>query len=86
MRDKECLLWTIIIIIFKKIDAHSGGKFGSPFNIDFDLRRLTEQVEAYNIEKTILCPAGCHLNEELKTAYQGQLGQDHPTLLEFQCQ
>lgn len=31
---------------------------------------LTEQMEAYNIEKTILCPAGCHLNEELKTAYQ----------------
>ena len=56
---------------FKKIDAHSHiGKFGSPFNIDFDLQRLTEQMEAYNIEKTILCPAGCHLNEELKTAYQ----------------
>ena len=56
---------------FKKIDAHSHiGKFGSPFNIYFDLQRLTEQMEAYNIEKTILCPAGCHLNEELKTAYQ----------------
>ena len=28
---------------FKKIDAHSHiGKFGSPFNIDFDLQRLTE--------------------------------------------
>ena len=27
---------------FKKIDAHSHiGKFGSPFNIDFDLQRLT---------------------------------------------
>ena len=49
---------------FKKIDAHSHiGKFGSPFNIDFDLQRLTEQMEAYNIEKTIICPAGCHLNE-----------------------
>ena len=56
---------------FKKIDAHSHiGKFGSPFNIDFDLQRLTEQMEEFNIEKTILCPAGCHLNEELKTAYQ----------------
>ena len=34
---------------FKKIDAHSHiGKFGSPFNIDFDLQRLTEQMEAYN--------------------------------------
>ena len=33
---------------FKKIDAHSHiGKFGSPFNIDFDLQRLTEQMEAY---------------------------------------
>ena len=52
---------------FKKIDAHSHiGKFGSPFNIDFDLSRLTEQMEEYNIEKTILCPAGCHLNKELK--------------------
>lgn len=30
---------------FKKIDAHSHiGKFGSPFNIDFDLQRLTEQI------------------------------------------
>ena len=56
---------------FKKIDAHSHiGKFGSPFNIDFDLSRLTEQMEEYNIEKTILCPAGCHLNKELKEAYQ----------------
>ena len=56
---------------FKKIDAHSHiGKFGSPFNIDFDLNRLTDQMEEYNIEKTILCPAGCHLNEELKEAYQ----------------
>lgn len=37
---------------FKKIDAHSHiGKFGSPFNIDFDLSRLTEQMEEYNIEK-----------------------------------
>ena len=55
---------------FKKIDAHSHiGKFGSPFNIDFDLSRLTEQMEEYNIEKTILCPAGCHLNKELKEAY-----------------
>ena len=27
-------------------------------------------MQEFNIEKTILCPAGCHLNEELKTAYQ----------------
>ena len=59
---------------FKKIDAHSHiGKFGSPFNIDFDLQRLTEQMEAYNIEKTILCPGGCHLNEEFRKQLTRQL-------------
>ena len=56
---------------FKKIDAHSHiGKFGSPFNIDFDTDRLLAQMEEYNIEKTILCPAACSLNEELKEAYR----------------
>ena len=39
---------------FKKIDAHSHiGKFGSPFNIDFDTDRLLAQMEEYNIEKYI---------------------------------
>ena len=46
---------------FKKIDAHSHiGQFGSPFNIDFDVNRLIKQMEEFHIEKTILCPAGCH--------------------------
>lgn len=58
---------------FKKIDAHSHiGKFGSPFDIDFDLRRLTEQMNEYQIERTILCPAGCSLNEEVKQAYEAE--------------
>lgn len=56
---------------FKKIDAHSHiGKFGSPFNIDFDGERLMAQMDAYNIEKTILCAAGSRLNEELLAAYK----------------
>ena len=48
---------------FKKIDAHTHiGKFGSPFNIDFDGDRLIEQMHQYNIDKTILCSAGGDLN------------------------
>ena len=43
---------------FKKIDAHSHiGKFGSPFDVDFDAAMLKDQMAEYNIEKTILCPA-----------------------------
>ena len=56
---------------FKKIDAHSHiGKFGSPFHIDFDGERLMEQMETYQIGKTILCAAGCHLNEETAEVYR----------------
>ena len=56
---------------FKKIDAHSHiGFFGSPFDVDFDASRLAAQMDKYNIEKTILCPAGAHLNEELLTAWK----------------
>lgn len=55
---------------FKKIDAHSHiGQFGNPFYIDFDVNRLIQQMEEFHIEKTILCSAGCHLNEELREAY-----------------
>lgn len=55
----------------KKIDAHSHiGRFGSPFYIDFDTERLKKQMEEFQIEKCILCPAGCSLNEELNTAYK----------------
>ena len=44
---------------FKKIDAHTHiGAFGSPFNIHFDTERLLQQMEAYNIEKTILVASG----------------------------
>ena len=64
---------------FKKIDAHSHiGKFGNPFYIDFDVDRLLEQMEEFNIEKTILCPAGCHLNEEVKEAYNRKQDQIMP--------
>jgi len=55
----------------RKIDAHSHiGRFGNPFNIDFDAERLMLQMDTYNIEKTILCSAGCHLNEETLAAYK----------------
>ena len=41
--------------VIKKIDAHTHiGAFGSPFNINFDTDRLLEQMNTYNIEKTIL--------------------------------
>ncbi len=56
---------------YKKIDAHSHvGRFGSPFDVDFDVSRLAAQMDEYNIEKTILCPAGAHLNEELLAAWK----------------
>lgn len=56
---------------FRKIDAHSHiGRFGGPFNIDFDAERLMAQMDTYNIEKTILCSAGCHLNDETLAAYK----------------
>ncbi len=56
---------------FKKIDAHSHiGRFGSPFNVDFDDQRLIEQMDSYQIEKTILCAASCHLNDETLQAFR----------------
>ena len=51
---------------FKKIDAHSHiGAFGSPFNVNFDTAALAAQMAEYNIEKTILCPAGATLNQTI---------------------
>lgn len=56
---------------FQKIDAHSHiGAFGSPFNINFDTVRLMEQMDQFNIQKTILCAAGCHLNEDTAAAFR----------------
>jgi len=56
---------------FCKIDAHSHiGRFGSPFDVDFNTSLLAAQMDEYHIEKTILCPAGAHLNEELAKAWQ----------------
>lgn len=56
---------------FRKIDAHSHiGSFGSPFNVDFNTELLARQMDEYNIEKTILCPAGAHLNEEVNAAWR----------------
>ena len=55
---------------FRKIDAHSHlGSFGSPFNVQFDLEKLRAQMEEFNIEKTILCAAGAHLNQEVEAAW-----------------
>lgn len=55
---------------FRKIDAHSHiGRFGSPFNVNFDVKQLSAQMAEYNIEKTILCPAGATLNGELLEAW-----------------
>ncbi len=63
---------------FKKIDAHTHiGKFGSPFNIDFDGDRLIGQMHQYNIDKTILCSASGDLNEETAVVYRQHPDQDH---------
>ena len=43
----------------KIIDAHSHiGNFGSWARFDFDLIRLKEQMDEFNIEKTLLTGAG----------------------------
>lgn len=56
---------------FRKIDAHSHiGSFGAPFNVNFDAGRLAAQMAEYNIEKTILCPAGATLNAELLAVWR----------------
>ena len=56
---------------FRKIDAHSHiGRFGAPFNVNFDAGALAAQMAEYNIEKTILCSAGATLNEELLAVWR----------------
>ena len=56
---------------FRKIDAHSHiGSFGAPFNVTFDAGRLAAQMAEYNIEKTVLCPAGATLNAELLAVWR----------------
>ena len=56
---------------FRKIDAHSHiGKFGSPFDVNFDTAMLAAQMKEYDIEKTILCPAAASLNAELLDAWR----------------
>ncbi len=63
---------------FKKIDAHTHiGAFGSPFNIDFNIERLLEQMAEYNIEKTILCASSAYTNDETLAAYKA-----HPDKIE----
>ena len=62
---------------FRKIDAHTHiGAFGSPFNIDFNVERLLEQMAEYNIQKTILCSSSAYSNEDTAVAYK-----QHPDLI-----
>lgn len=62
---------------FRKIDAHTHiGEFGSPFNIDFNVKRLLEQMAEYNIQKTILCSSSAYSNEDTAVAYK-----QHPDLI-----
>ena len=64
---------------FKKIDAHSHiGKFGSPFDVNFDAAMLREQMAEYSIEKTIFCPAAASLNAELLSVWKQMPGQVIP--------
>lgn len=56
---------------FKKIDAHTHiGAFGGPFNIDFNADLLREQMETYNIRKTILTASSWRSNEETAAAFK----------------
>ena len=56
---------------FRKIDAHSHiGRFGSPFDVNFDAAMLAGQMREYHIEKTILCPAAASLNSELLDTFR----------------
>lgn len=57
-------------LIKKSTPTPISAPFGSPFNIHFDTKRLLEQMETYHIEKTILCPSGCHENEDVAAAYR----------------
>lgn len=59
---------------FKKIDAHTHiGAFGSPFNHPLSIRNcLLQQMEAYNIEKTILVASGPHTNEDTAAAFRAE--------------
>ena len=55
----------------KIIDVHSHiGNFGSWARFDFDLARLKEQMDEFNIEKTFLTGAGCHDNSSVMDAFQ----------------
>ena len=55
----------------KIIDAHSHiGNFGSWARFDFDLIRLKEQMDEFNIEKTLLTGAGCHDNASVLNVFQ----------------
>ena len=65
---------------FKKIDAHTHiGAFGSPFNIHFDTERLLQQMDAYNIEKTILVASGPHTNEDTAAAFRAEPQKPEPS-------
>ena len=56
---------------FRKIDAHSHiGSFGSPFHINFNEESLLEQMNAFHIEKTILCACDCHSTEDVNVIYK----------------
>ena len=71
---------------FKKIDAHSHiGFFGSPFNVNFNTELLARQMDEYNIEKTILCPAGSSSQRRSERRLARHAGARHSSLL-GQCQ
>lgn len=55
----------------KIIDAHSHiGNFGSWARFDFDLVRLKEQMDEFDIEKTLLTGANCNDNDSVIDAFQ----------------
>lgn len=55
----------------KIIDDHSHiGNFGSWARFDFDLARLKDQMDQFNIEKTFLTGSHCHDNDAVLDAFQ----------------
>lgn len=55
----------------KKMDMHSHiGKWGEPFNIEADATYLVNQMEKFNIEKTVLCAPGPDSNNETLEAFK----------------
>ena len=63
----------------KKIDAHAHvGNFGGWAGVSIKAEQLLEQMDEYEIEKTILCASNYEKNEDTLAAYQAYPGRFVP--------